>query len=327
MGTGRQRLAGSVVRVHTIEVTDLTVRRGDVTAVDGLTFHVDAGEIVALLGANGAGKTSTMETLEGYLVAESGTATILGVEPTRRAQIAERVGVQLQEDGVYPAARPIDVVAHFRRLFGDVGPTAADLLDEVGLTKRATTTIRRLSGGEKRRLGLALALVGEPDVLLLDEPTSGVDHQGRHELLAVLEQRRDAGAATLLTTHELDQAQRLADRIVIIDSGRLVASGTPEELTRATASSGIRFSAEPDLDLTYLVIILGAQIEEVAPGEYLAATTPTPDAVAKLTTWMAERQIMLGEVRAGRHRLEDVFDRLTSNDAGTSHQPRGRSRR
>ena len=288
-----------------IDVSCLTVEYDSLVAVNKVSFCVDAGEIVALLGPNGAGKTTTMEVLEGYRAATTGTATIDAVE--------DRVGVLLQEDGIYPSAKPKDVLKLFRALYGGTGPTVEELLQRVGLTDRAATTIRQLSGGEKRRLGLALALCGEPQALLLDEPTSGVDQAGRSALRVAVRQAADAGAAVLITTHELDEAQRLADRLVIIDKGAVVAEGTPEALTRASQSSGIRFTAEEDLDLTYLVIQLGAQITEVAPGDYHAATTPTPEAVAKLTAYMADRDIMLGEVRAGRHRLEDVFGLLTSS--------------
>jgi len=299
-----------------IEVRDLRVTYGPTVAVDRISFVVEPGEIVALLGANGAGKTSTLEVLEGYRSAVGGTATVLGTNANDRAAVAERVGVLLQDDGIYPSAKPEDVVTLFHRLHAKRGPDPDQLISQVGLQNRARTPVRRLSGGEKRRLGIALALSGAPDVLLLDEPTSGVDREGRHLLRDVLRSSRDSGAAILLTTHELDEAQRLTDRIIILDDGRIVAEGTPDELTRANSASGIRFSAEAGLDLTYLVVVLGAQIDEVEPGEYLVGAAPTPSALAKITAWMAERQIMLGDVRAGRHRLEDVFERLTSTTNG-----------
>jgi ABC-2 type transport system ATP-binding protein len=298
--------------MHAIDIADLTVDYGDFRAVDDITFHVAAGEIVALLGPNGAGKTSTIEVIEGYRAPTMGQAHVHGEPPGSNNS---RIGVLLQEDGIYPAARPIDVVRLFRALYGDRGPSVDALLESVGLGSKSRSTIRRMSGGEKRRLGLALALAGSPDVLLLDEPTAGVDHAGRAQLRTTVREARDAGAAVLLTTHELDEAQKLADRIIIIDKGVIVAQGTPEELTQATTNSGIRFTTEPNLDLTYLVIVLGAQITEIAPGDYHAATKPTPQAVAKLTAWMAERQIMLGEIRAGTHRLEDIFEQLTTGDA------------
>jgi len=314
--------------MHPIEVRDLRVTYGPTVAVDSATFVVGQGEIVALLGPNGAGKTSTLEVLEGYRLAEAGTATILGTSVTDRPTVAERIGVLLQHDGIYPAAKPLDIVRLFWRLYGKKGPHPTQLIAELGLESRAKTPVRRLSGGEKRRLGLALALAGAPEVLLLDEPTSGVDHAGRQLLRRILAAARDKGTAILLTTHELDEAQRLADRIIILDKGGVVAEGTPDELTKATSASGIRFSAEAGLDLTYLVVVLGAQIVEVEPGEYHVSTTPTPSALAKITAWMAERQIMLGEVRAGRHRLEDVFEQLTSPppsaDAGLSNRRRRR---
>lgn len=296
-----------------IDVSSLTVAYDSLMAVNGISFQVAAGEIVALLGPNGAGKTTTMEVLEGYRTATTGSTKIDAADGS--------IGVLLQEDGIYPAAKPRDVLALFRALYGDAGPTVDELLQRVGLTERSGTTIRRLSGGEKRRLGLALALCGNPEALLLDEPTSGVDHAGRALLRAAVREAADAGAAVLITTHELNEAQRLADRLVIIDKGAIVAEGTPDDLTKASQSSGIRFTAEEGLDLTYLVIQLGAQITEVAPGDYHAATRPTPEAVAKLTAYMADREIMLGEVRAGRHRLEDVFELLTSSSQDVADPP------
>jgi len=313
--------------MHPIEVRDLRVRYGPTVAVDSVTFVVEPGEIVALLGANGAGKTSTLEVLEGYRPAEAGTAMILGTDARDRATVAERIGVLLQDDGIYPAAKPLDVITLFHRLYAKRGPEPDQLISELGLQNRTKTPVRRLSGGERRRLGIALALTGAPEVLLLDEPTSGVDHEGRQLLRHVLRASRDTGAAILLTTHELDEAQRLADRIIILDDGRVVAEGTPDELTKASSGSGIRFSAEAELDLTYLVVVLGAQIHEVEPGEYHVATTPTPAALAKIATWMAERQIMLGDVRAGRHRLEDVFERLTSTSETNGTTDRKKRRR
>ena len=297
--------------MHVLEITDLVVRYDTVTAVNGVSMHVDGGEIVALLGPNGAGKTSIIETVEGYRQAQSGTVSVLGTPPDTGGRHLTDVGVLLQEDGVYPAARVDDVVALFRSHAGDTGPTSSEVLDTVGLSDQRRSVVRKLSGGEKRRLGLALALVGEPQLLLLDEPTSGVDHAGRATLRAAVRTARDRGCGVLLTTHELEEAERLADRLVILDRGTVVAEGTPDELTSASEEAGVRFTAESNLDLSGLAAALAAPVTEPEPGEYLVATAATPATVARIAEWMAGQQIMVGEIRAGRHRLADVFERLT----------------
>ncbi len=298
-----------------IEVKGLSVRYGDLVAVDGVDLVAEPGSVLALLGPNGAGKTSTVEALEGYRPRSSGTVSVLGLDPARHhAALTRRVGVMLQRGGVYPGMGPREAL----RLFASYYPRPLDpavLLETVGLAGVAATPWRRLSGGEQQRLSLALALVGRPEVVFLDEPTAGVDIQGRQVIRSVIAGLRDEGVCVLLTTHQLEEVERLADRVVIVDRGRVVADGTPAELVTAGAGRSIRFGAPTGIDVAGLGASLGVPVSEVGPGEYELRCAPTPAAVAALTAWLAERDLPLADLHAGRERLEDVFLRLTAGAA------------
>jgi ABC-2 type transport system ATP-binding protein len=296
-----------------IDVSGLVVRYpAGVVAVDGLSFSAGAGQVLALLGPNGAGKTTTVETLEGYKSPSSGTVRVLGLDPVAdHAKLTPRIGVMLQKGGVYPGIRPVEALRLFASFY-EPSVDPAVLLDRLGLTAVARTPWRRLSGGEQQRLSLALALVGRPEVAFLDEPTAGVDVAGRQVIREVIAELRARGCCVLLATHELDEAERVADRVVIVDHGRLLAEGTPAELMSATAQTTIDFGAAPGLDTAALSVALGAAVVETRPGEYSVATEPAPATVARLTAWLAEHDLALGDLRAGRQTLEDVFLRLTS---------------
>lgn len=297
-----------------IEVSGLVVRYGELTAVDGVDLLAGPGEVVALLGRNGAGKTSTVEALEGYRRRVQGTVRVLGLDPGSRADaraLAARIGVMLQRGGVYPAMGPAEAV----RLFASYYENPEDpvgLLDRVGLTGVSRTPWRRLSGGEQQRLSLALALVGRPEVAFLDEPTAGVDPQGRQAIRSEIARLRDEGVCVLITTHELEEAERVADRIVIVDRGRVVAEGTLAELTSA-AAAGLRFEAPAGLDVAGLTSALGAPVTEAGPGVYSVGAESSPAMTAALAAWLAERDLPLTGLRAGHERLEDVFLRLTGS--------------
>jgi ABC-2 type transport system ATP-binding protein len=301
-----------------IEVQGLTVRYGDVVAVDGIDLVADGGEVVTVLGPNGAGKTSTVESLEGYRTRHDGTVRVLGLDPaTDHTALTARIGVMLQRGGVYPGMSPGEAVRLFAAYYEDPldpGP----LIERVGLAPVASTPWRRLSGGEQQRLSLALALVGRPAVAFLDEPTAGVDPQGRLAIRQVVADLRDDGTCVLLTTHELEEAERLSDRVVIIDHGRVVATGTPAELMRRGGGHEIRFGAPRGIDVAALSDRLGATTVEERPGEYLVGAEATPATVAALTAWLAERELPLADLRAGRERLEDVFLRLTTATPDTA---------
>ncbi len=294
-----------------IDVSGLVVRYGDSTAVADLSFTAEAGQVLALLGPNGAGKTTTVETLEGYRTPTTGAVRVLGLDPGRdHAKLMPRIGVMLQSGGVYPGIRPVEVLRLFAAFF-DRPEDPDELLERVGLRAVARTPRRRLSGGEQQRLSLALALIGRPEVAFLDEPTAGIDVAGRRVVRAVIRDLRAAGVCVVLTTHELEDAERLADDVVIIDHGRLVVRGTPAELMTAGREE-IRFGAPPGLDVGSLGARLAAPVTEVAAGEYLVDAPPAPAMVATLTAWLAENDLPLADLRAGRQKLEDVFLRLTT---------------
>jgi len=299
-----------------VTVEDLVVRHGDTVAVDGVSFTVEAGEVVVLLGPNGAGKTTTVETLQGLRRPDSGSVRVLGLDPVaEHGALVSRLGVMPQRGGVYPGIRPLEALVLFAAYFEDpVDPE--ELLDRVGLRSVARSTWRQLSGGEQQRLSLALALVGRPEVAFLDEPTSGVDVGGRAVLRSLVADLAGAGAAVLLTTHELDEGERVADRVVIIDRGRVRAEGRPSELRSTGAGAEIRFAASGDVDTAALAAALGAAVTEVSDGEYRVATEATPATVADLTAWLAEHDLVLGDLRAGRSSLEDVFLRLVGEADG-----------
>ena len=293
-----------------VEVEGLVVRYGERVAVDGLSLTAAAGEVVAVLGPNGAGKTSTVETLEGYRRPDGGAVRVLGLDPVAdHRALVPRIGVMLQSGGLYPALRVDEAVRLFAAYYDDPRDPG-ELVERLGLSGVARSAWRQLSGGEQRRLALALALVGRPEVAFLDEPTAGVDPAGRVVIRDVIRQLLDDGCCVVLTTHELDEAERSADRVVIVDRGRVIAEGPPAELMRS-AASGIRFGAPPGLDVASLGAALGGPVAEERPGEYVAAVDPSPANVAAVTSWLAARDLPLADLRAGRQSLEDVFLRLT----------------
>ncbi|HET7487553.1 MAG TPA: ATP-binding cassette domain-containing protein [Acidimicrobiales bacterium] len=304
-----------------VEIRDLVVRYGELTAVGQLSLTAAAGEVVALLGPNGAGKTSTIETLEGYRRPASGSVRVLGLDPAaQRTLVVPRMGVMLQRGGVYPQMSARDAIHLFATYYADPEDPDA-LLERVGLASVAGTRWRRLSGGEQQRLSLALALVGKPSVAFLDEPTAGVDPAGRQAIRRVVADLRERGACVLLATHELDEADRMADRVVIVDKGRVVAEGTPAELRAGGDDRRIRFSAPAGLDTVALGTAIDAPVAEPAPGEYVADTEASPATVARLTAWLAERDLALADLRTGRQTLEEAFLRLTGPDAPAPPPP------
>lgn len=318
-----------------VEVTDLVVRYpGGVTAVDGLSFAARGGEVLALLGPNGAGKTTTIETLEGYRSATSGSVRVLGLDPRRdHVQLVNRIGVMLQGGGVYPGIRPTEALRLFAAYYDDPADPV-DLLGRVGLGAVGSTPWRRLSGGEQQRLSLALAMLGQPEVVFLDEPTAGIDVAGRQLVRRVIADLRGAGVCVLLATHELAEAERLADRVVILGQGRLLAAGTPAELAAGRGPGVVSFRAPGGLDLAGLSDRLGYDVVEGEPGEYRVIGPASPALVAGLTAWLAEQDLALSDLRSGAANLEEVFLSLTGGEAPTSvsttsdpRSPRRRSRR
>ena len=309
-----------------IEAIDLVVRYGSTVAVDGLSLSADPGEVVALLGPNGAGKTSTVESLEGYRRPAGGQVRVLGLDPRAdHARLVTRVGVMLQRGGIYPAMTARQVLGLFAAFYPDP-EDPAELIERVGLQGADRTPWRRLSGGEQQRLSLALALVGRPEVAFLDEPTAGVDPAGRLAIREVIRELGGAGRCVLLTTHDLEEAERVAHRVVIVAGGKVVAEGTPADLMTA-GSRHIRFGAPTGIDCAGLTEVMSAAVVEERPGEYRVDTPAEPAAVARLTAWLAERDLPLADLRAGRHTLEDVFLQLTAGQSKAAAERTERRRR
>jgi ABC-2 type transport system ATP-binding protein len=305
-----------------IEVTDLVMHypARQAPAVNGISFQAARGTVVAILGPNGAGKTSTVEAMEGYRKPTAGSIRILGLDPIDNArQLAPKIGVMLQQNGAYLAMGPRQMLHLFSAYYGTAARNPEEVLELVGLTHVAKTNWRRLSGGEQQRLSLGLAIIGRPAVAFLDEPTAGMDPSARQVLWGLIRGLKDEGATVVLTTHYLEEAERLADQVLILDNGVIVGEGTPDELRRA-GSVDLRFGAQPGINTAGLASVLGATVVESPPGEYLVPVEPTPRAIAALTTWMAEQNLTLGDLRGGRQRLEDVFFKLTADSAATDSE-------
>jgi len=328
--------------VAAVIVDDLTIRYGSPAgpaAVDSLRLAAQSGEVLVVLGPNGAGKTSTIEALEGYRRPSGGRISVLGLDPVAdHHALTGRMGIMLQRGGVYPMLGPRRALELFAGYYPAPRPPD-ELLDLVGLRAVASTPWRHLSGGEQQRLSLALALIGRPQVAFLDEPTAGVDPEGRLTIRAVVDDLRRQGVCVVLTTHELDEAEKMADRIVILSAGRIVLEGTPQDLTAATSTTRLTFGAPAGLDTASLAAALGggARVEERAPGRYDVEGASGPEATAALATWLAARQATLTDLVTGRT-LEDVYfeavgtrpggsaDTATS-EAGAGGRRRGRRQR
>jgi ABC-2 type transport system ATP-binding protein len=299
-------------------VTGLVKRYGAKTAVDGLDLRVETGTITAVLGPNGAGKTSTIECCEGYRRPDGGSVRVLGLDPvTQGEQLRPRIGVMLQSGGIYPSVRAVEMLKHTAKLYANPLDTDA-LIERLGLGSAGRTQFRRLSGGQQQRLSLALAVVGRPELVFLDEPTAGLDVQARHATWELIEQLRRDGVTVVLTTHLLDEAERLADTVAIVDSGRVIAHDTPAGLSTANGAgdTAIHFTAPPGLDFADLNAELPAGLTAVEqpPGTYTVAGDITPDVLAKVTSWCAAKDVMPQGLTVGRRTLEDVFLDLTGRE-------------
>ncbi len=298
-----------------IVVENFSKSYGSNRVVDALQFTVHTGELFALLGPNGAGKTTTVETLEGYRSPDQGTVRVLGLDPIRQAHILKpQIGVMLQQDGLYPALTAREVLHLFSGYYEK--PQHPDsLLERVGLASAAKTRCRRLSGGQKRRLALAVALVGNPALIFMDEPTAGMDPQARLTTWEIVRDLKNSGVTILLTTHLMDEAERLADRVAIIDHGRLIALDTPGNLTGTQNANVVHFVAPEGLDSTQLAALPAAQsAREQRPGSYVIETDNIQVLLVELTTWLQQRNITLSELRVGHGSLEDLFLRLTGSE-------------
>ncbi len=297
-----------------IEVKGLVKRYNDRVVVDHLSFTVPRGEFFALLGPNGAGKTTTIEILEGYRRPDAGFVRVLGLDPWHDGhRLKPRIGVMLQAGGIYPTATPREVVELFAAFYPDP-EDPSELLRLVGLEDVSQTWYRYLSGGQQRRLALALALIGKPELLFLDEPTTGMDPQARRLTWSLLEELKRRGITIVLTTRFLEEAERLADRVAIIDHGRLLVLATPQELMRLETDQ-ITLTASQDLELAALQQLPSVRrVRELGNGRYALETDRPMDTLVELTSWARAHGILLTEVRVGYRSLEDVFLRLTGDD-------------
>jgi ABC-2 type transport system ATP-binding protein len=303
-------------KVAAIQVKNLRKCYGDRVAVDDLSFEVRAGEVFALLGPNGAGKTTTIEILEGYRDRDSGSVRVLGFDPQRDAkQIRQRIGLMLQEGGVYPQARPKEMLDLFASFYANPDDPER-LIGLVGLDDARKTAYRRLSGGQKQRLSLALALVGRPELVFLDEPTAGMDPHARRSTWEIIRSLRDDGVTVVLTTHYMEEAERLADQIGIIDRGVLVAIGDMASLRQAHIGV-VRLVVPFELDPVELGSLPGvSSVRDERAGVYLIDTDDPPALLVTLTEWAHRHSIPIREIRVGGETLEDVFLRLTRVDDG-----------
>ncbi len=297
-----------------LEVDGLVKRYGARIAVDGLSMAVRPGTVLALLGPNGAGKTSTIEVCEGFRSVDGGQVRVLGLDP-RDPGLRPRVGVMPQSGGTYPGLRAGEVLRLFASYSRDpLDPT--DLLERLGLTGVERTPVRRLSGGQAQRLSLAMAVVGRPELVFLDEPTAGLDPQARLATWDLVESLRRDGATVVLTTHLMDEAEHLADDVVIVDGGRVVAAGSVRDLTRTDAVGQLRWRAKPGLDLDQLLQALpvGCTAKESPAGSYLVEGQLDPQLLASVTSWCAGHGVMVEDLRLERRSLEDVFLELTGRE-------------
>ena len=297
-----------------LEVDLLVKKYGETTAVDGLSLTVRTGTVLALLGPNGAGKSTTLEICEGFRRADSGVVRVLGCDPRDRT-LRPRVGVMPQSGGAYPGLRAGEAL-RLTASYSAHPLDADDLLERLALVDAAKTPYRRLSGGQQQRLSLAMAVIGRPELVFLDEPTAGLDPQARRATWELVESLRRDGVSVVLTTHLMDEAERLADDVVVIDHGKVVASGTLAELTHGSAVGQLRFAARPGLDLTSLLYALpdGTLMTEPSLGQYLVTGDINPRLLATVTSWCAGNDVLARDLRVEKRSLEDVFLELTGSE-------------
>jgi ABC-2 type transport system ATP-binding protein len=294
-----------------ISVRGLRRSYGELEAVRGIDLEVAEGEVFCLLGPNGAGKTTTTEILEGYRGRSAGEVSVLGHDPAAsHADLRARIGIMLQESGVQPELSIGELLAMYGRYYPHPRP-ADELIELTGLDAKRHTRVRSLSGGQRRRLDLALALVGDPELLFLDEPTTGFDPEARRRAWTTIKELSALGKTIFLTTHFMDEAQALADRLAVMVAGRIAASGRPDDLAgRDTAPGEIRFTLPAGLSPSDLPELPGAAVEQPGPREVLITAPEVLRATSLVTGWAVERELELRGFTVTRPSLEDVYLRL-----------------
>ena len=303
-----------------VVVDGLVMRYGDKVAVDGLSLTVEPHTITAVLGPNGAGKTTTLETCEGYRRPQHGSVRVLGLDPVRdRRRLLPRIGVMLQGGGAWGGVRAVEMLRHVSRLHAHPVPVEL-LVERLGLADCGRTTYRRLSGGQQQRLGLAMAIVGRPELVFVDEPTAGLDPAVRRDVWELLEELRTDGVTVVLTTHYMDEAERLADRVHILDKGTLVASGSPLELTRGGSVATIRlvvtepFPPESPASLA-LSLGPGTEVTQLDLVSLLVTGPADASTLATVSRWCEDNGVLPESLTLGQRNLEDVFLDLTTSTA------------
>jgi ABC-2 type transport system ATP-binding protein len=279
--------------------------------VDGLSLEVARGEVFALLGPNGAGKTTTIEILEGYRAPDRGSAKVFGLDPAHdRAGLMRRTGLMLQQGGIYPAIRVREVLRLFARFYRDpIDPE--QLIADMGLEEVADTRYRLLSGGQQQRLSMALALIGRPELVFLDEPTAGMDPQARRATWDIVRSLKSGGVTVMLTTHFMNEAEELADRVAIIDRGRLVALDAPATLRLTGPTTRVVVSLRGAEASLFSTLPSANGVHEERTGRWVIETGDVSALLVELTTRLRDAGIVPDEIRVGGETLEDVFLRLT----------------
>src|SRR3954469_17626143 len=292
---------------------------GEKVAVDGLSLRVARGSITAVLGPNGAGKTTTLETCEGYRRPQSGRVRVLGLDPvTQRRDLLPRIGVMLQSGGAWSGVRAVEMLRHVATLHAHPLDVSM-LVERLGLESCGRTPYRRLSGGQQQRLALAMAVVGRPELVFVDEPTAGMDPQARRATWGLLDELRRDGVTVVLTTHYMDEAEHLADQVHVIDHGRLIATGSPFELTRASGSSTIRLVVTepfpPQAPASLQASLGDGTVVQAVNAQSLLITGPADaSTLAKVSAWCEQQGVLPESLTLGQRTLEDVFLQITGRE-------------
>lgn len=297
-----------------IEVESLTIKYGSTIAVDRLDFEADVASLSVILGPNGAGKSSTVEALEGFRKLSSGQVRVLGLEPHRQQRELGRVmGVMLQQGGVNPRMTPRFALRLFHGYYADA-LSADELLEKVELRHVADTAFRRLSGGEKQRLLLALAIIGKPKIAFLDEPTSGVDPSGRVVIREIISELRARGTCVVMTTHELNEAEKLADQLLIIASGKSLFYGSVDRLKREAGGARISFSTTVPLDESAISAEASVRLRRTSASTYEVIDDPNPQLMARLTSYLAAHDIDYRDLSSSEKTLEEIYLEIVGAD-------------